>query len=110
MEQAACIRGSKKKIFHHFKWNTIDPLGRVGDHFTWDYGLLSANDTPYVLDELGSPVRFGDEPYVFDEFGNGLNEHTSSQPFGFTGYQIDDVSGTFYSDRNFSDDSVLMLD
>ena len=42
-----------------------------------------------MLDDLGSPVRFGDEVYGYDEFGNNLHEHMSSQPFGFTGYSIE---------------------
>jgi len=71
-------------------------LMRGEDHFVWDTGLLRINDTPYLLDELGSPLRFGDEAYAFDEFGQALHDASAvSQPFGFTGYQHD--NGLYYA-------------
>ena len=63
--------------------------------YTWDTSLLLADDKPYLIDELGSPIRFGDEAYSYDEFG--FAENNSTQPFSFTGYQTDEVAGTLYA-------------
>lgn len=65
--------------------------------FTYDFGLLSSNCNPYLLDDLGSPVRFGYEVMGYDEFGNNLHQHTSSQPFSYTGYQYDSVAGNYFA-------------
>ena len=67
----------------------------------------------YLQDELGSPVRLTDEEgkltetYGYDEFGQdlyrnregtaGRNVAGSIQPFGYTGYQIDQIAGTYYA-------------
>ena len=57
----------------------------------------------YLHDDLGSPIRItsdhwvNEETFVYDEFGIPLHKHTSSQPFGFTGYQLDDISGTLFA-------------
>jgi len=80
-------------------------LQRSGDNgttaYVWDGGLLSsvsaAGASHYMLDDLGSPVRFGKEAYDYDEFGNMLGEAASSQPFGFTGYMHDAVANSYFA-------------
>ena len=61
----------------------------------------------YLQDDLGSPVRVMDAEgkslaaYAYDEFGlrkgETEEENSFSQPFGFTGYQTDDVSNLCYA-------------
>ena len=63
--------------------------------YTWDTNLLLANGNPYLIDDLGSPIRFGDEAYSYDEFG--FSPTSATQPFSFTGYQTDEVAGTLYA-------------
>jgi RHS repeat-associated protein len=53
---------------------------------------------------LGSPLRFTAadgtllESYAYDEFGNDLTGNQgNSQPFGFTGYQYDNVAQTYFA-------------
>ena len=60
----------------------------------------------YLQDELGSPIRLMEESgtirehYGYDEFGQDLypKEKNHLQPFGYTGYQSDDISGTYYAE------------
>ena len=72
--------------------------------FTYDLGLLSADGENYLLDDLGSPMRFGDELYVFDEFGNGLNANPSA--FGFTGYSWDSTANSYFAQARQYDPST----
>ncbi|MCM1267225.1 MAG: DUF6531 domain-containing protein [Bacteroidales bacterium] len=69
----------------------------------------------YLQDELGSPVRVSgyDGAYLtygYDEFGNDLyrdledagipnpySRQGEEQPFGYTGYRYDDISGTYFA-------------
>ncbi|EJX50858.1 RHS repeat protein [Enterococcus faecium R499] len=36
----------------------------VTTSYTYDFGLLSADNNPYLLDELGSPMRFEEERFM----------------------------------------------
>ena len=58
----------------------------------------------YLQDELGSPLRLEDsfgtikENYEYGVFGEDLYQNQGKiQPFGYTGYQRDEVSGTYYA-------------
>ena len=58
----------------------------------------------YLQDDLGSPVRLLDgdgtvkETYGYDEFGQDLYQNQRNfQPFGYTGYQIDNIAGTCHA-------------
>ncbi len=58
----------------------------------------------YLQDELGSPIRLMDrngelaESYGYDEFGRDLYGNQGiMQPFGYTGYQADRITGTYYA-------------
>ena len=74
-------------------------------NFTYDHDLLSADVKSYLLDDLGSSVRFGDR-VAFDEFGNALHETPSSQPFGFTGYQIEPTDYDLFAQARQYDPAI----
>jgi len=69
--------------------------------FIWDASILSASSTTgtdtYLLDYLGSPLRAGEEAFAFDEFGQTLAGNFDTQPFGYTGYQQDDITNTWFA-------------
>ena len=53
---------------------------------------------------MGSPIRLADEEgilrdsYGYDEFGNDLyGNQGKAQPFGYTGYRHDQISGTYFA-------------
>jgi len=75
--------------------------GDISTSYIWDNNLLYADSgnevQSYMLDEMGSPVRFGNEAYGYDEFGNMRQAASSTQPFGFTGYQHDPIAGTWFA-------------
>lgn len=56
----------------------------------------------YLTDELGSPIRLLDqngntlETYGYQEFGEAIYAD-SSQPFTYTGYQLDPIAGTYFA-------------
>jgi len=81
--------------------------------YLWDSnaaGLLEDGETEkqyyYLQDELGSPVRLlyqnGEvkESYGYDEFGQERYQ-TRSQPFGYTGYQQDPESKTYFAQARY---------
>ncbi len=93
--------------------------------FYWDNNAAAMEETGelhyYLQDEMGSPIRVsgcgtgdGYLTYGYDEFGNDLAESTGreleeagipnpyttqgeGQPFGYTGYRYDTVSGTYFA-------------
>ncbi|MGN0130946.1 MAG: RHS repeat domain-containing protein, partial [Lachnospiraceae bacterium] len=77
--------------------------------YLWDGNVAgmkeeAENNCYYFQDELGSPVRLMDEEgslretYGYDEFGQDLYGNQGEiQPFGYTGYQSDRVTGTYYA-------------
>ena len=77
--------------------------------FYWDSNVVSVEKNRrqayYLQDDLGSPMCLVDEEgmvcdtYTYDEFGiDVLKEyHHSIQPFGFTGYQMDEVNGVYFA-------------
>ena len=84
-------------------------------NFAYDFGVITAQSERgisqnYLLDDLGSPLRviggLIDESYHYDEFGMPLiaenqrmDASPSKQPFGFTGYRMDefDVTGMLFA-------------
>jgi RHS repeat-associated protein len=95
-----------------------DLLAIEGVHnqrFVWADTLLAvegANSFYYLLDHLGSPIRLiGDKQetaLAYDEFGvstvvTGVDKHN---PFGFTGYQKDNVSGLYYAQARYYHPSI----
>lgn len=86
--------------------------------FYWDANVSFMEETGmppryFLADELGSPVRvlYGTgkgNAYGYDEFGNDLYKkdgytasdacgQESGQPFGYTGYRYDEISGTYFA-------------
>lgn len=76
--------------------------------YLWDGNVVAALDEEgrhyYCQDLLGSPVRYLDERgnteeiYRYDEFGCDLSGNQGRlQPFGYTGYQADQVTGTYFA-------------
>ena len=82
-------------------------------NFIWGKGLLaSTGDSAYTYlqDHLGSPVRLIEDgehatPLAFDEFGVPLvtEKRRMHNPFGFTGYQNDEISGLYYAQARYYD-------
>lgn len=87
--------------------------------FYWDYGVAAMDEEGkksryYLPDEMGSPLRvlsdngYGDS-YGYDEFGGDIynveqeesikrySRQGEGQPFGYTGYRYDKISGTYYA-------------
>ena len=83
--------------------------GENRQDFLWGGNVVGIIDEDYsyrffVEDELGSPVRLmGDsgepqENYGYDEFGRDLyHNRKRTQPFGYTGYQPDGISGNYFA-------------
>ena len=93
--------------------------GRQRQKFYWDSGVAAVDEEGrksryYLADDLGSPLRvlsdtgYGDS-YRYDEFGRDIynaeqeesrkrySKQRESQPFGYTGYRYDEVSGTYFA-------------
>ncbi len=96
---------------------------RRGEHrqtFYWDMNVSAMEDENriiqyYLSDELGSPLRVlyrngNGDAYGYDEFGVDLYDPEAEQyggkrysrqgerqPFGYTGYRHDDISGTYFA-------------
>ena len=82
--------------------------GETCQKYLWGRNLEGmeedGNGTGALLDEMGSPLRFlwgnGRERfrYGYGEFGQDLYGNAGEgQPFGYTGYQVDGISGTCYA-------------
>ena len=76
--------------------------------YFWDGNVTSYEENGrqsyYLQDELGSPLRIEDElgatkeSYGYGAFGEDLYGNQGEiQPFGYTGYQMDVVAGTYYA-------------
>lgn len=86
--------------------------------FYWDGNVSSMEEEEtysfYLQDELGSPMRFVDEQggireiYGFDEFGRSLVSDLGQQmqPFGYTGYQMEETEGLYYAQARRYDAQV----
>ena len=104
--------------------------GTQSQKFVWGNTILSAcsgdngNSTHYLHDHLGSPIRLLGEGSAstvqaygefgvpvtdniagmgvgtFDEMGRNI-QHRLDNPFGFTGYQTDYVSGFYYAQARY---------
>ena len=100
----------------------IQREGKTED-FYWDFTAIAteAKGNPpryYLQDELGSPLRVlystgKGEHYGYDEFGQDLalgerscskrdftipyTKQGNGQPFGYTGYRYDEISGSYFA-------------
>lgn len=80
-------------------------------NYIWDKNVIGVSENDnynyYFQDEMGSTIRLMDatgnltEKYCYNEFGLNLkeewNNQGSRQPFGFTGYQWDQIAGTYFA-------------
>ncbi|MCL2248448.1 MAG: hypothetical protein FWC13_04195 [Oscillospiraceae bacterium] len=83
----------------------------IGDQrFVWGNGLLQSegsDEFSYLSDHLGSPIRLmgaEQESLAYDEFGVPMVEAGNSalhNPFGFTEYQADNISGLHYAQARY---------
>jgi RHS repeat-associated protein len=94
-------------------YNDLIAIGE--QRFIWGDELLHSEGSDrfsYLSDHLGSPIRLmGDsheEALAYDEFGVPAVEMSGSlhNPFGFTGYQADDVSGLCYAQARYYEPTV----
>ena len=101
------------ELLHGYEYGAINRLTRA--HNSRGEGRDGLQELHYYLqDELGSPLRVstteGYLTYGYDEFGNDLGEELEKagipssytrqgegQPFGYTGYRYDDISGTYFA-------------
>jgi RHS repeat-associated protein len=88
--------------------NLLRTRGAHNQSFVWGNDLISASGDEnlyYLQDHLGSPIRLlgGDgpgTPLAYDEFGvptadSVRGSEARHNPFGFTGYLKDDVTGLY---------------
>lgn len=94
--------------------------GKQKQNFYWDFNVVAMDDENkttryYLQDELGSPLRVlyrngNGDMYGYDEFGKDLfdlnrqqnavkkySRQGANQPFGYTGYRYDYISGTYFA-------------
>jgi len=95
--------------------NLLATQGAQTQTFIWGNNLLSASNSEanspntfyYLQDHLGSPIRLlgesnHDTAMSYDEFGvQEVMAGGVAQPFGFTGYQTDSVSGLCYAQARY---------
>lgn len=81
---------------------------RQSQRYFWDGNVAAYEENGernyYLQDELGSPLRLEDsvgtikENYGYGAFGEDLYQNQGKiQPFGYTGYQRDEIAGTYYA-------------
>jgi len=90
--------------------------GSQDQSFIWGNSLLSAtgeDNFHYLQDHLGSPIRLVNDNnhsdiLSYDEFGvpDTVAGFAQAQPFGFTGYQLDDISGLYYAQARFYNPTI----
>lgn len=86
--------------------------------FYWDGNVAAVEDGNmdgyYLQDDLGSPMQLMDkmgvirESYGYDEFGVSLEQYSDKQlqPFGYTGYQQEEVGGLCFAQARRYDAEV----
>lgn len=107
---------SESSIFYTIdltkQYNNIlqkEEAGKIQTYF-WDWNDAGMTDDGmtdpnyYLQDELGSSIRMTDgngksiEHYGYDEFGQNLYcNRIAAQPFGYTGYQYDEIAETYFA-------------
>lgn len=93
-------------------------FGQKEQFFYWDKNVAvmeeAGRDSYYLHDDLGSPMLLADgegeirESYGFDEFGQNLYNSTEGQrqPFGYTGYQMEDAGDLYFAQARRYDAKV----
>ena len=93
--------------------NLLVAQGTENQNFTWGYSLLSGKGKStfyYLQDHLSSPIRLlgneQDAALAYDEFGVPMmevNPRDFNNPFGFTGYQVDNIAEVQYAQARYYD-------
>ncbi|MCL2426587.1 MAG: DUF6531 domain-containing protein [Oscillospiraceae bacterium] len=92
-----------------------DLLAIGNQRFVWGNELLQSEGSDnysYLTDHLGSPIRLvgneQQETLSYDEFGVPTVESSDNMhnPFGFTGYQTDGISGMQYAQARYYEPAV----
>jgi WXG100 family type VII secretion target len=91
-----------------------DPRDKHIQNYIWGAQLLGTQgreDFYYLTDHLYTPIRLMSAgegshhlPLAYDEFGASLIETTGNvqgNPFGFIGYQREDISGLYYAQARY---------
>ena len=100
--------------------NLLMTKGAENRSFVWGNGLLSAHGENkhdgfhYLHDHLGSPIRLTDDvngtgnssAMSYDEFGRPLAKANIHQPFGYTGYQTENIAGSYFAQARYYMPSV----
>ena len=89
--------------------NLLMTEGGQTQRYIWGNEILEAegaNPFYFLQDHLGSPIRLmggaQNTPLAYDEFGVLLVEVGNiDNPFGFTGYQMDSISGLYYAQARY---------
>jgi len=95
----------------------LDPINLATGNFVYDKEDITSQSYYYLQDHLGSPIRFigaGDSSNsrntatAYDEFGvpevtatATASQQNMHNPFGYTGYQHDNVSGLHYAQARY---------
>ena len=97
------LQRTKRNTIHDF----VDDPDQEISTFTCDFGVLNAHlpnaTLHYHHDDLGSPIRITSDNWIkecvfgYDDFGNEMYNQPIKQPFTYTGYQKDDVTGTLFA-------------
>ena len=93
-EHSNLVQRKRNGMNQRFIWEDSIPLAMKGDEEY--YYLADIQGTPMHLVGADNALI---ESYAYDEFGNELSgmDRESIQPFAYTGYRKDVVSGTYFA-------------
>ena len=93
-EHSNLVQRKRNGMNQRFIWEDSIPLAMKGDEEY--YYLADIQGTPMHLMSADNALI---ESYAYDEFGNELSgmDRESIQPFAYTGYRKDVVSGTYFA-------------
>jgi RHS repeat-associated protein len=114
------------KDYHNMLERTVNGESET---YTYDSNVVSmsksGNDYFYMLDELGTGMYLtgtdgiATSTYAYDEFGRNINPFTGKkekpaytkqgniiQPLAFTGYQHDEMTGSYFAQARYYDAGV----
>lgn len=92
---------------YHNLLQLTDEIQKKDQSFIWDENVAEmseqGHESYYLQDDLGSVQNLTDkngrsrESYEYDEFGLPTGAYHPVQPFGFTGYQMDETTGLYFA-------------
>ena len=89
--------------------NLLATTGKQSQNFYWGAELISVSskdtDFFYLHDKLGSPIRLlgesTNEALDYGVFGKLTTNPTTPQPFGFTGYEVESVTDSYFAQARY---------